>query len=144
MGHNERVFRAFCLLPFLAVTLVGCSGNGPKSHSVSGRIELRGGDVANLAGSTLEIVVVSDPKVRGFGEIQPDGRFRLQSLQEGELRGAVPEGQYTARIIPNDEDEASRKRASRAVAPRYLKFETSDLSLQVPASGEVTLVVWAK
>jgi hypothetical protein len=138
--------RAFArILPLLMLLgLVGCGSNGPKTHAIAGRIELQGGDVAQLTGSTLEVSLVSDPTVRGFGEIQPDGSFRLQSLQAGELRTGVLEGRYTARIIPNDEDGESRKRATKAIAPRYLKFETSGLSVESPGSGEIVLSIAAR
>lgn len=143
---NSISYRQFAsLAPLVAVVaLAGCGQRGPTTHAVEGRIELKGEDVAQLTGSTLEVARTSDPTVRGFGEIQPDGSFRLRSLQAGELRTGVVEGQYAARIIPNDEDGESRKRAVRAVAPRFLKFETSGLKVDAPSSGAVVLTVTAR
>jgi predicted small lipoprotein YifL len=132
------------LLPALALALAGCGASGPKTHPVAGRIDLPGGDVTALAGSTVEVALASDPSVRGFGEIRPDGTFTLQSLRGGELKPGVPEGKYAARVIPNDEDAAARKKAAKAVAPRFLKFETSGLAVQVPPAGEVALPLAAK
>lgn len=132
------------ILPALVFALAGCGQSGPKTHPVAGRIELPGGDASALVGSTVEVALASDPTVRGFGEIQPDGTFKLQSLQAGELRPGVLEGKYAARIIPNDEDAATRKKAAKAVAPRFLKFETSGLAVQVPPAGEVALALAAK
>jgi hypothetical protein len=111
---------------------------------VAGRIQLQGGDIAKLAGSTLEIASTSDVTIRGFGEIQPDGRFRIQSLQAGKLRSGVLAGNYTARIIPYDEDANTRILATKAIARRYLQFETSNLTVQVPAWGELSLNIAAR
>jgi hypothetical protein len=128
----------------IAAAILGCGEGGPQTHAVAGRINLQGGDIAKLAGSTLEIASTSDNTVRGFGEIQPDGRFRIQSLQAGQLRSGVLAGNYTARIIPNDEDNNSRKLATQAIARRYLQFETSKLTVQVPSSGELSLNIAAR
>lgn len=138
-----RVFAR--VLPLLALlTLVGCGSKGPKTHAVAGQIKLQSGAITQLAGSTLEVALASDPSIRAFGQIQDDGRFELNSLQNGELKTGVLEGRYTARIIPNDEDGESRKRATQAIPPRYLKFETSGLELQVPPDGEIHLQLAAK
>lgn len=133
------------LLPFLMLgAVLGCGANSPKTHSVAGKIELQRGDVSLLAGSTLEVSLASDPTIRGFGTIQPDGSFRLQSLQAGELRTGVQEGHYIARIIPNDEDSESRKRAMKAVSPKYLQFNRSGLTVDVPAENDITLTLSAR
>lgn len=58
-------------------------------------------------------------------------------------RGAV-KGTYQVRILLNDDDSASRKRAAQAVAPRFRQFATSGLTVEVPPQGEVTLPVAAK
>ena len=119
----------------------GCSPGGPATHRVSGRVEAPGGDVARLAGSVVEAVSVSDPGVRASGVIRDDGTFRLESLHAGTVRDGAPEGAYRVRIVPNDEDGPTRKRAGQAIAPRFRKFEQSGLSLRVPADATVTLSV---
>jgi hypothetical protein len=121
---------------FLAVT--GCGSKGPRTHAVAGRIELHSGEISQLAGSTLEVALLSSPTTRGFGQIQESGRFALSSLQAGELRSGVLEGKYAARIIPNDEDFESREQATKAIDAKYLRFESSGLVLDVPTQSEVT------
>jgi hypothetical protein len=138
MSRQRTEGLARILLLLVCYTLAGCGSNGPQTHTVAGRIELQGGEVSRLAGSTLEVALLSNPTTRGFGAIQADGRFALSSLQAGELRSGVPEGQYTARIIPNDEDGESQERASKAIGAKYLQFESSGLVLDVPTQSDVT------
>jgi hypothetical protein len=131
-------------IPTVLLLACGCGQDGPRTYPVGGRVELKGGDVTHLAGSAVEVSLASDRTARAYGQIEPDGRFRLESLQAGEVRRGVPEGNYVARILPNDEDGPSRQRATRALSPRYLRFETSGLTLQVPTNEDVTLRVAAR
>jgi len=133
-------------LGFFAVGLgiLGCGARGPKTYPFSGKIDLAGGDLSALAGSHIDVAHQSNPKLRASGAIQQDGSFTLQTHQEGVIRQGVQEGTYRVRIILNDDDPASQKRAGRVIARRFLSFETSGLSIQVPAATEVTLKAAAK
>ena len=131
------------ILPFALLFLVGCD-RGPKMHKVEGKLELTGAKVSALGGSTIEAVSVVDPNVRASGEIKPDGSFQLETLHDGRIRKGAPEGEYKVRVILNDDDNAAKRRAAKALAKRYLKTETANLPLQVPAPGQVTLAVSAQ
>ncbi len=123
------------------VALFGVSGcGGLKTYPVRGKVELVGGEVKQLAGNHVEAALQSDPTVRASGVIQPDGRFTLETLDAGVIRKGAPEGSYQVRIILSDEDKGSWQQAVQAIDPRFLEFQTSDLSFQVP-TGEVTLKV---
>lgn len=124
----------------LALLAAGCGRDG--SHRVSGIVFVTGGPVADLAGSTLEVALENDRTVRGFGLIEPDGRFELEALQNGAIRRRLPQGTYLVRILPNEADDDARERAEQAIAPRYLDFASSGLTFSVPA-GRVTLEVAA-
>src|SRR5215203_2325096 len=126
------------------VALAGCGPGGPKTYPVQGRISVPSGDVAALAGSTVEAALDSDPTVRAAGTIEPDGTFTLETLQAGEVRKGAVAGTYKVRVILTDDDPAARKRAAKAVHPKALKFETSGLTLQVPAADEVRLELPAR
>lgn len=123
------------------IAAVGCGPDGPKTYPVQGKIDLAGGDVGQLAGSTVEVSRTGDPDVRASGEIQADGAFTLETLHAGVIRKGAREGTYQARIILADDDPATRRRAAKAIDRRYLRFDTAGLALQVPAAGEVTLKV---
>ena len=128
----------------VCVALAGCGQGGPKTYPVQGRVEVPNGDVAALAGSTVEAALDGDPTVRAAGTIEPDGTFALETLHAGEIKkGAVP-GTYKVRVILTDDDPAARKRAAKAVHPKALKFETSGLTLQVPPPSEVRLELVAR
>ncbi len=117
----------------------GCGTNGPELHSVSGIVIGATDKISAIAGSSVEISLKDRPTVRGFGQIEPDGAFEIQSLHLGELRGGALEGEYNLRLLPNDEDEESRKRALSAFSKKYLQFETSGLQVIVPASDPIEI-----
>jgi hypothetical protein len=117
----------------------GCGQNGPKTHPVRGKVTLAGGDAAQLAGHHVEAMLEGDPAVRASGVIAADGSFALETLHAGEVLKGAREGKYLVRIVPAEEDESGKKLKKPPVAARHLKFETSGLSLNVPASEDVTL-----
>ena len=123
----------------LFLAAVGCSSDAVRTHAVRGEVALARADVADLAGCSIEVALESDPTVRASGEIGPDGKFSLESLHSGEVRRGAVEGTYKARLILADDDRTQRIRAAKAVAPRFLRFETSGLTIQVPPEGEVVL-----
>lgn len=123
------------------VVFAGCGGSSVKTHPVAGKIEIPSGDIKPLAGHTVEVALDSNPAVRAAGQIQDDGSFQLETLQGGSiLKGAV-EGTYKARIVLADDDIGQRNLAAKAIPSRYLQFEKSGLSLQVPATENVSLKI---
>ena len=139
MSTHTRAGAARLILVFVAAAagVLGCGPAGPRTYPVSGKIDLAGGDPSALDGGHIDAALQGDPTVRAAGEIGPDGSFTLQTLQGGVVRQGAREGTYRVRIILDD--AASKRRPRRAIAPRYLWFETSGLSLQVPAESAVTL-----
>jgi hypothetical protein len=121
--------------------VLGCGSAGPRTYPVTAKAELTRGDIALLAGSHVEAALEGDPAVRAFGEIQPDGSAALETFQAGAVFKGAREGHYRVRIVLADEVGSGRRPTARALAPRFLKFETSGLPLQVPAAGDVTLKV---
>jgi hypothetical protein len=127
-----------------AVALTGCGSGEPRTYPIQGRLSVPNGDVAALAGGTVEAALDSDPTVRAAGTIEPDGSFKLETLRAGVIRKGAVAGTYKVRVILPDDDPAARKRAARTVHPRALKFETSGLILQVPATEDVRLELAAR
>ncbi|HXG10565.1 MAG TPA: hypothetical protein VNK04_12460 [Gemmataceae bacterium] len=123
------------------VGLVGCGG-GVKTYPVNGKVVLEDGDVQQLAGSHVELMLESDPLVRASGRIRSDGTFGVETLHEGRILKGAREGTYQARIIPADEDDEGRpRRGPLPIHKRFLDFKTAGLSVKVPTEGEVILKV---
>lgn len=119
----------------------GCGQSKPKTHPVAGKVVLAGADVAKLAGHHVEAALEGNPSVRAAGVIGPDGSFVLETVKAGAIQKGALEGKYQVRILPAEEDDDGHRLHKPPVAPRHLKFETSGLSIQVPAKSEVILAV---
>ncbi len=124
--------------------LVGCGPGGPRTYPVNGTVELAGGEVSALAGHHIEAVLDGDPAVRAAGVIAPDGSFVLETLDAGLVLQGAREGRYKARLLPAEEDADGRKLRKPPVAAKYLRFETSGLSFEVPAKGTVAVRLSAR
>lgn len=122
----------------------GCADLGPKLYPVSGKIQLPGGEVNFLEGSALEIASDSDNNIRAAGTIKADGSFVLETLQMGRMQKGAREGSFSARIVISDDDKAKQRAANKAVAKKYLKFDTSGWKIKVPVSSEVLLDLESK
>ena len=139
MALNRRL--ATALVAAVVGLFAGCEPAGPKLHSVTAKVVVEGGNVADLAGSTVDAMAEADPTVRASGTIEADGTVRLETLHSGKVRKGAQEGTYKVRIVLSDDDKETRRKAAKAVAPKYRDFKTSGLSFQVPPPGEVTLKV---
>jgi hypothetical protein len=138
-SKQNRVISVAAFMALLAALMVaGCSG-GHRTYPVQGKVELAGGNVEHLAGANIEAALESDPTVRASGLIEPDGSFTLETLYAGIIYKGALEGNYQVRIVLSDDDKATRRAAAHALHPRFLQFQTSGLSLQVPTQGDVTL-----
>lgn len=141
-----RCWRGLCvaLVALAAVWISGCSGRKIKTYPVAGKVALSDGDVSQLAGSLVEIRQEADPLLRASGPIAADGSFNLETLFEGVILKGAPEGKYQARIVLGDEsDEGAPKRKGKPVHRRFMDFETSQLSFQVPG-GDYSLTLSRK
>lgn len=120
-----------------ALVIAGC-GSPDGAMPVTGTVEWPGGE---LTGHTIEVSLATDPTVRGFGTIEPDGRFSLERLVDGKTVAVLLPGDYRARLIINDEGDGQTKKPK--VPARYLDFKTAGWPVQVPP-GAVPLTIAAK
>jgi hypothetical protein len=133
-GHIVR--RAALLL---ALALAACSSQSVKTHPVSGRVEVKDGDVAILTMSTVELKHETDETLRPYGNLDAGGNFSLKTLHQGKVIEGAPEGKYRARVILADpSDEGVPKRKGEPIHRRYYEFATSGLTITVP-SGDYSL-----
>jgi len=123
----QAAFTLFCF--------VGCSDESIKTFPVSGRVEIKDGDVAILTGSGVEFVLEADDTLRPTGNIDASGNFTVKTLHQGEILEGAPEGKYKARIILADpNDDGVPKRKGNPIHPRYYNFDTSGMSFTVPGN----------
>lgn len=122
--------------------LFAATGCGRTTFPVEGTVVISG-DVSVLEGSVIEVAVDGDPTRRASGEIQADGSFSLETLHDGQILSGAREGVYKVRIIPTEDDRKARRRAVAAIHARYLKFQTTDVTLTVPATDAVAVVLKA-
>src|SRR5262245_49233477 len=89
-----------CIGLVLAV-VIGCSRSPTwKGYPVTGKVVLRGGDVAQLAGGYVRFESVADPNVRGVGQIDEDGTFIMGWFFNDKPVAGLLEGTYRAKIDP--------------------------------------------
>ncbi len=121
----------------------GCGGAaGEKKHAVTGQIVYSGGDLATLSGHNVELALATNPSVRAYGVIEPDGRFKLETYENGQTHAGAREGTYAARLVIVDEGDGQTKKPK--IHGRYLDFKKAGWTVQVPSAEEVKLTVAAK
>jgi hypothetical protein len=117
--------------------LIGCSGPAIKTYPLRGKVEVKDGDVAMLAGSSVQFVQEGDETIRPYGDISSSGDFTVKTLYKGEILEGLPAGKYKVRIALGDESNEgvpSRKGKGNVIHPRFLEFDKSGLSMTAPAN----------
>ena len=144
MRSRIEAFRVSILLSAVLMGLTGCGRGGPKTYPAHGKLEVIGGDVRQLAGSHVEIALANNPTHRAAGVIRDDGSFVLETLHSGSPSAGAQAGAYLVRVVLNDDDPAGRRRSSQTIAARFLDFQASGLTLEVPSSGPIILQAAAR
>jgi hypothetical protein len=127
-----------------AMLLAGCGGKaasegkGPPTVPLKGKIVFtKGGAVKSLADkqARIELESVDQPGMHAVGPIQEDGTFEVATITpEGGSVGAVP-GKHRVRL---DLEE----NAASLVAPQFLDFAKSGITITVPSDQPVEVKVW--
>jgi hypothetical protein len=116
----------------------GTSGKGPQTVHVKGKVVFtRGGTVKALADkqARIELESVDQPGVRAVGAIQEDGSFEVATITpEGGSTGAIP-GKHRVRLDLEDN-------AQKLVAPQFLDFAKSGVTITLPSEAPVEVKVW--
>lgn len=128
----------FLGLPWAA----GCGEAGLVTYPIEGRVVIEAGGPESLEGQFVEVALVEDPSKRATGIIGSDGKFKLETLDKGQVWGGARPGKYQARLTLNDEGDGSVKKPR--IPRKYLDFKSSGWSLQVPPVDQVRLVVGPK
>jgi hypothetical protein len=128
----------------LSVLAAGCGGgpvsegNGPETVPVNGKVVFKsGGEVKSLADKQgrIELESVDKPGMIAVGTIEEDGTFTVATITpEGGSMGAVP-GNHRVRL--NLEENAQK-----LVAPQFLDFARSGITIKLPSEQPIEIVVW--
>jgi uncharacterized protein YodC (DUF2158 family) len=125
--------------------LAGCGKPGLETFPVSGKVVLKSGGPAPIAGNVIEFQSETDPTIRSYGMVEQDGSFTLTTLHAGKpLTGAVAgvhKGRYPMEIDGDFDDDGNPRKGKRRLNPKYARFEKSGWVIQVPVSGEVILTI---
>ncbi|HEY2413704.1 MAG TPA: hypothetical protein VGI40_15750 [Pirellulaceae bacterium] len=139
-----RLVRIVKLIVVVALVnlVVGCGNgskaSGPKTLPVRGKVVFtKGGDVKTLFDrqARIELESLDQPGVRAVGTIEEDGGFTVATVADsGSSVGAVP-GTHRVRFLLDERDE-------RFVAPQFLNFQKSGITVKVPSEEPIEIKVW--
>jgi hypothetical protein len=126
--------------------LAGCYNSGPplpKPVPAKGTLTLPGGQ--RLKAGRVMLNPKDQGGVEAFGDLKPDGTFILSTYKPED--GAVP-GAYVVSVSPYDyrDKSGSPKKVSGAnqIPARYLEANSSDLEVEIKATGDNVLDVRLK
>src|SRR5262245_32186808 len=130
---------AVSLLTAIAVSGCGKAKTfGPATVPVRGKIVFtKGGIVKTLADkqARIELESMDQPGIRAAGPIQEDGTFEVATVtaEGGGNAGAVP-GTHRVRL--------DLEGAERLVAPQFLDFTKSGITIKVPSDEPVEVKIF--
>ena len=130
------------LLPCVCALAIGCGGTtqaeGPETVPFTGKVVFtKGGQVASLNSRSgkVEFASIEQPEVRAFGAIEEDGSFTMATrIGESGKPGVLP-GKHRVRLGLDDN-------AMHLVAPKFLSFEKSGITVTAPSEQPVEIKVW--
>jgi hypothetical protein len=112
--------------------------NGLKTIPVQGRVTFTKGGVVKTLYDRQGIIVfdsVEQPGMRAIGEIQEDGSFTVSTVKDGVSTSGAVEGTHRVRLDLDDS-------ATRFVAPQFLDFQKSGITVKVPSDQPIEIKVW--
>ena len=139
--------RAAAVGPWLVLVLLlapGCSKEElPKTYAVKGKVVYKNGKP--FPGGEIVFMSVADPELRGYGTIEKDGTFTLNTIaltskaKSENLPGAV-EGEFKVNIrpTPSGGNDADQPPVFAGKAAFTLK---KTYKIEAKESNEITVIV---
>lgn len=127
---------------FCGWAFVGCGSSkevaGPETVPFTGKVVFtKGGSVTSLNSRSgrIEFQSVEQPEVRAYGAIAEDGTFEMATRIGESGKPGVLKGKHRVRLGLDDN-------AQHLVAPQFLNFERSKLTVEAPSEQPVEIKVW--
>jgi len=120
-------------LIFLLIFTLGCSGS--NYPTLNGKVIHRESPDLKFSSDSIELQSVSDPKLVAYGGLSESGEFAIESLVDGKIHRGAPAGKYRVRLLISDDDFEHKTLLSRKIDPKYLSFELSGWTLEVPGTN---------
>ena len=121
--------------------VVGCGGKtdtGPQTVPLKAKLMMtKGGSPRDLAdaGVAIQFESVDQPGVIAYGTILEDGALKVATqTPTGEKPGVVA---GTHRVRLNADERAAQK-----IARKFLKYETSGITIKAPSDQPIEISVW--
>ena len=140
--HLRDIMLAAAIAAVATFGMAGCgekaSDIGLKTVPVQGKVIVtKGGEVKTLFDrqGLIAFESVEQPGVRAVGEIQEDGSFTLSTVKDGVSAPGAVEGTHRVRLDLDDS-------AARFIAPQFLDFQKSGITVRVPSEQPVEVKVW--
>jgi hypothetical protein len=117
--------------------VAGCSGEGPVTYPVTGKVESAGGET--WAGGTITFQSVSAPEMLASGEIEADGSFTLTThyvmAGQAKTRAGAVAGEHTVTLQPPEEarGRGKDKKTKPSVLSKKYHIEMGPNALVVQA-----------
>jgi len=139
--RREARYVSAIILGGALVLFAGCGGKadaGPETVPIQAKLVMTKGGTANElaeAGVAIQLESVEQPGVIAYGAILQDGSIKLATqTPTGEKPGLVP---GTHRVRLNADERAAQK-----FARKFLKYETSGITIKAPSDQPIEISVW--
>jgi hypothetical protein len=133
LAHKRRRKQRLGFMLTLTISAVsGCSNENALPHlttyPVKGRVLLADGKPLSVG--RVYFRRKAEPPIQAAGEIKPDGRFELGTLEPGD---GAPEGEYTVRIdpTPNNLDGPAKRITLARIPSQYTDVDGGSLSATI-------------
>ncbi len=128
--------RLLVIAGLLLCCVSGCGPREPKTYAVTGKVVFKGGNVAQLQGWVVQFQSAAEPDQRAVAEIGEGGAFKAVSVVSNRGKEGVVEGQHRVAVVNVLNENA------KVIHPKFMKFETSGITVTVPLEKEFVIEVW--
>jgi hypothetical protein len=136
---HSTIWRRFTVLAALTC-LLWLSGCGGGRYPVTGRVTFDDGSPLD-AGAVICETQLDGKTIMARATLRPDGTFALGTTNPED---GAPPGKYRVLVVPRALYESEKSTKQPPIDPKFEKFESSGLSLEVKPGGNELLITVTK